>query len=682
MRHVSTAMKIRIVTNMARLAGTRHEGAALEFSHHESRGVASAVGTFFRSFRHDFILLDGTVRDALILAALKVLVPFHRAKLVLLDILLSTPSGFRGMAKAWLIGRLLRRTHRIMLYYRNTKGLQQHYGIPADRFLYIPFKVNQREMISRITPLDGGYVFCGGKTRRDFATLFDAVKDLDYPVKVVTTSNSDIAQHGSYIDERTAPPNVQVVRLDGSPEAFISHMASARLVVLPITPEICGAGISVYAQAMALRKCVIISSGPGAEDVLTSDQAIVVPPRDATALKAAIQRAFEDPSYREPFERNGYNWAMSLGGEKELYETILSDLQADVSVRELPGARDQPREESLASDPPADHELLAELTDLDLGKVVPTTIRRLGWNRGKPVYLVEDQEGQLFVVKKSLSSGLRSMTGRAAHERELAAYRTLPTLIGDRVRIPRLIAYGPGHLVLEYMAPVGPAYQAIRTHGVASFAEAVAAFHWDTPPVPLPIHLDWLHRSTYSPEADAIRAALGPLRRFLGLRVARRCLRVIGQCRSEQPRLFRHFNAHNDLWASNVLPAADGRYQLIDFAALTPQHRWVLDDIVRFGFLTRDMGLTRALVEAYIEDLNKRNISGVIVRPQIRFALLHLSMNMLTWDKLFNRVASSFIVGTLLRDGAFGKWLVTWPSPFPAGGVAGDLMDDIEDENL
>lgn len=329
-RQPNPAVRIRIITNMTRLPDAKVRGATFEFSTHASRGVAGAVKTFIRSFRYDVILLDGTVRDALILSALKALVPFHRAKLVLLDILLSTPTGFRGRAKAWLVGRLLRRTHRIMLYYNDTRGWQRHYGIPADRFLYVPFKVNQREMIGRTTAVDDGYVFCGGKTRRDFATLFEAVKDLDCPVKVVTTANADIARHGSFVDERAAPPNVEVVRLDGRPEMFISCMAAARLVVLPITPEISGAGISVYAQAMALGKCVIISSGPGAEDVLTSDQAIIVPPSDPAALRRAIERAFADPAYREPFERNGYQWAMSLGGEEQLYETILSHIHSDV----------------------------------------------------------------------------------------------------------------------------------------------------------------------------------------------------------------------------------------------------------------------------------------------------------------------------------------------------------------
>jgi glycosyltransferase involved in cell wall biosynthesis len=322
-------MRVRVLTNMSRLSDVRHEGTDFEFHLYRPHGIAAAVAAFIRSFRCDYILLNGTVNQALVLAMFKVVMPFHRARIVLLDILLSTPTGVRGRAKAWLIGRLLRRTHRIMLYYKDTSGLQQHYGIPADRFLYVPFKINQREMISTITPVDGGYVFCGGKTRRDFATLFEAVEGLDFPVKVVTTDDSDIAPHGSFVDERAAPPNVEVVRLDGSPEPFVSYLASATLVVLPITPEICGAGISVYVQAMALRKCVIISAGPAAGDVLTSGQAIIVPPSDPAALRQAIERAYTDPSYRARFERSGYEWAITLGGEEQLYETVLSHLRAD-----------------------------------------------------------------------------------------------------------------------------------------------------------------------------------------------------------------------------------------------------------------------------------------------------------------------------------------------------------------
>jgi glycosyltransferase involved in cell wall biosynthesis len=322
-------MRIRVLTNMTRLSNVRFKDAEFEFHAHSEHGFGGAFKALVRSFRSDYVLLNSEINDGMRLALLQSFVPFHRAKIVLLDVMLSTPTGYQGRAKAWLAGRLLRRSHRIMLYYRNTAGLQRYYGVPAEKFLYIPFKINQPEMIKGMTPVDGGYVFCGGKTRRDFATLFEAVQGLDVPVKVVTTANKDIARHGSFVDEQAAPPNVEVVRLDGSPEPFLSSLAAARVVVLPITPEISGAGMSVYIQAMALRKCVILSAGPGAEDVLTSGQAIIVPPSDPAALRQAIERAFTDPSYRAQFEDTGYEWAMGLGGEKRLYETVLTHLHAD-----------------------------------------------------------------------------------------------------------------------------------------------------------------------------------------------------------------------------------------------------------------------------------------------------------------------------------------------------------------
>jgi len=327
--------KIRVLTNLTRLEQAG-EGAAAQFvfRHYTASGPTAAFKAFFLSFRCDYILLNNSTRLALPLILLKAAVPFHRAKIVLLDILLSAPKTFWDRAKAWVLGRLLARTHRILLYYRNTEGLQRHYRIPASRFRYVPFKVNGRAFIDRTVPADGGYIFCGGKTRRDFDTLFAAVKELPYPVKVATTSNRDIIPHGSFVDEETAPANVEVIRLDGSPGEFISMMASSRLVVLPITPEICGAGISVYLQAMALRKCVIISAGPGAEDVLTSGQAIIVPPSDPAALRESIEKAFNDAGYREQVAQSGYEWANSLGGDEQLFSSILSHLHRDYTSAE------------------------------------------------------------------------------------------------------------------------------------------------------------------------------------------------------------------------------------------------------------------------------------------------------------------------------------------------------------
>jgi len=323
-------MKILVITNMKQLTNVCYEGVDFEFYPYISHGILGAMATFVRSFRYDYIFLNGALHNALLLALFKSFVPFHRTKIILLDILLSTPiDDLKGRTKAWLIGRLLKRVHKIVLYYKNTKGLQQYYKVSADKFLYVPFKINQPDIISRMTPADGGYVFCGGKTRRDFNTLFEAVKDLNCPVKLVTTDNSDIAQHGSYVDEQSAPANVEVTRLDGSPEAFISYMASARVVVMPIKPDICGAGIGVYIMAMALKKCVILSSGQGAEDVLDSDQAIIVPACDPLSLRTAIIKAFNDSEYRRTYEDNGFKYAWALQGQEKLLQSIIGLLHAD-----------------------------------------------------------------------------------------------------------------------------------------------------------------------------------------------------------------------------------------------------------------------------------------------------------------------------------------------------------------
>jgi glycosyltransferase involved in cell wall biosynthesis len=323
------ANRIRVLTNLTRLDRSHPEAAGFEFRHYTAAGPISAFRAFVRSFRHDYILLNGSLHHALLLILLKRLMPFHRARVILLDVLLSVPRGPSGRAKAWLIGNLLRHAHRIFLYYSNTEGWQEYYKIPASRFAFVPFKVNEQTLISQIPVTDGGYVFCGGKTRRDFATLFEAARGRSYPVKVATSPNREIVPHGSFLDEQAAPANVEVVRLDGTPQKFISMMAAARLVVLPITPEISGAGISVYLQAMALKKCVIISAGPGADDVLTQGQAIIVPPSDPAALCDAIERAYNDSDYRENVAQKGFEWATALGGEEQLFASLLSHLSRD-----------------------------------------------------------------------------------------------------------------------------------------------------------------------------------------------------------------------------------------------------------------------------------------------------------------------------------------------------------------
>ena len=140
--------------------------------------------------------------------------------------------------------------------------------------------------------------------------------------------DGEITKHGSALSTNNLPSNVEIVRHDGDRKSFLEHIAGATLVVLPVLKgNISATGISVYLSAMALGKCVIISSGPAVEDVVPTDAAITVPPEDIAALTSAIKTTLNDPNLREQAAAAGKTYALSLGGEENLYLNVLHQLK-------------------------------------------------------------------------------------------------------------------------------------------------------------------------------------------------------------------------------------------------------------------------------------------------------------------------------------------------------------------
>lgn len=324
--------QLRVISNLSRLNDPTYRTDG-ELYHRAWRpgGVLSLLKVFIASFRYDYILLNTEPNALLYLAALKLSVPFNRCKLVGLDLLFSSHTTLVGRLKALIKGILLRQCHRILLYYRDTSEIVKHLRLPPLLFDYVPFKINEYEQVTSTPTWDGGYVFCGGKTRRDFDTLAKAVEGQDLAVKVVTTSNEDIAQHGSFLDEGSLPSNVEVVRLDGTARRFIELMAGARVVAIPTKPNITGVGIGVYLMAMALGKPVVITAGPSTEGLLTPELALIVPPEDHYALREAITRACCDEALRSRLIMNARTYALSLGDEGQLIRSIIQWLKSDFS---------------------------------------------------------------------------------------------------------------------------------------------------------------------------------------------------------------------------------------------------------------------------------------------------------------------------------------------------------------
>ena len=294
------------------------------------RGSAKAVhgpAAFIRQCRNsDLIIVFQDARTIQVLAMAFLLLPFLRKPIVAVDLLLSKPEGFRprlsAVIKRFVFGRIDHFVH----YFRDVSGYQKYFGIGPDRSSFVWFKANILEHLEVQPDSDGQYILCYGWSQRDYDTFFQAVWSLPYRAAIPRPNLSRLRFHGSRfsVDPASLAGRVELLDEDESEASQVRLLRGARLVVLPIIRDrIRAAGITTYLNAMLLGKCVIISEGPGVSDVLSPEQAILVPPEDPAALAGAIARAWEDRELRERTARVGRLFAESLGGEQALYQRIL-----------------------------------------------------------------------------------------------------------------------------------------------------------------------------------------------------------------------------------------------------------------------------------------------------------------------------------------------------------------------
>ncbi len=324
-------MTLTVVTNLHALERVDPPGVTLTVIRHQGGTFAGRLRAMWAHRDADYAVINCSPNDLFHYCLFKVLAPFSRIRIVSLDTVLPIPRAdtWRQRLALFLKRRLFRRVHLFVEYFRDTAGYERYYGIPGAKFRYVPFKINRYERVLQTPTSDEGYIFCGGNTRRDFQTLLKAVDGLPYPVRIVTMGEAVIQGHGSSLDERTLPTNVQVVRHDGS-DSFLDFIARARLVALPIKRgNISASGIGVYLASMALGKCVVISEGPAVNRVVPDGAALIVPPEDPAALRAALVRAYSDDAYRGIVAAAGRTYALSLGGEDRLCESVMNVLLTD-----------------------------------------------------------------------------------------------------------------------------------------------------------------------------------------------------------------------------------------------------------------------------------------------------------------------------------------------------------------
>ena len=333
---------LHILSNMPRFEGLTTERFAAHLSKiPATRSIRDGLAILHEANRCDVVVINAAAKVLMLLCAQRFLRPHPASKLVSVDLNLSQPSSLGESILAALKRVLLRKVDRFVVLFLDLRGYERYYGIGPDRSSFIPFKVNGWEVLTSLEPLssDGEYILVAGRTMRDLNTFLAAMRHLPYPAILLHEGADVLRRCGTELSLKNLPPNVKAVQHDGKQETWLQYIRGAKVVALPIlSTTISPSGVSTYLDAMALKKCVVITDGPATRGLL-HDEAIIVPASDPGALTQAIKELWENDARREAVAAAGRRYAEQLQGEARYLSDILDLCGLLVSRSEQVGFR-------------------------------------------------------------------------------------------------------------------------------------------------------------------------------------------------------------------------------------------------------------------------------------------------------------------------------------------------------
>jgi glycosyltransferase involved in cell wall biosynthesis len=167
------------------------------------------------------------------------------------------------------------------------RNLIEIVGLPSSRVHRVVYRGKSLES-SAAPETDGGYIFTGGYSNRDYETFFAAVGTLQDKVVAVASALNNVGD---------PPPNV-TLRLDISWDEFEELIEGCALLVLPLREggEACGQGVLV--RGIQHARPVVATRHDSLVDYLGNDYSGFVPARDPNALRVAIERGLHDVDFR------------------------------------------------------------------------------------------------------------------------------------------------------------------------------------------------------------------------------------------------------------------------------------------------------------------------------------------------------------------------------------------------
>ena len=140
------------------------------------------------------------------------------------------------------------------------------------------------------------YVFSGGAANRDFDSLVQAIAGTGHRLVVVTDDEGTLALTGPL------PPECEV-HWRMPLQQFLTVMAGARLVVVPLLGGEVAHGHTTVAQALCLGKAVVTTRSAGVDDYVHDGlEGLLVDAEDVAGYRDAVLRLLADEELRRACE--------------------------------------------------------------------------------------------------------------------------------------------------------------------------------------------------------------------------------------------------------------------------------------------------------------------------------------------------------------------------------------------
>ena len=159
------------------------------------------------------------------------------------------------------------------------KSFPKVWGVDPERVVYQCFTQSLGRYETMPTR-DGGYLFAGGNSMRDYDLLEAALDGTGVEAHLAT-----------YWSPKRNLPHVHARTT--SHDEFMKLLANARVVAVPMRQMVRSAGQQTYLNAMRLGKPVIVTEAPGVHDYIVNGVTGVIVPRSAEAMRAAILHAMD-----------------------------------------------------------------------------------------------------------------------------------------------------------------------------------------------------------------------------------------------------------------------------------------------------------------------------------------------------------------------------------------------------